>query len=113
MPERVLIYEDNDALRKSLEELLMLSDEFVVVSTARDCLSVEEDIRQLNPDVILMDIVMPGMNITMANTTVVYFNFDIFWAYFTAVKCKGFNFFCWAVCGVAFCITHSMIFNLF
>lgn len=61
MPERVLIYEDNDALRKSLEELLMLSDEFVVVSTARDCLSVEEDIRQLNPDVILMDIDMPGM----------------------------------------------------
>ncbi|HPG11895.1 MAG TPA: response regulator transcription factor [Chitinophagaceae bacterium] len=89
MPERVLIYEDNDALRKSLEELLMLSDEFVVVSTARDCLSVEEDIRQLNPDVILMDIDMPGMTGIEAVKKIRVFNKKIFVIMLTVFEDNG------------------------
>lgn len=58
---RVLIFEDNDALRESVSALLRLSDRFVLVGTLSNVLSVNEDVRASAPDVILMDIDMPGM----------------------------------------------------
>lgn len=61
MASSLLIYEDNDALRKGLEELLSLSNDFVVLLTSENCLHAAEDVRKINPDVILMDIDMPGM----------------------------------------------------
>jgi len=61
MTKQLLIYEDNDALRKSLEELLMLSDEFVVLGSYENCLQAEAHVHSSQPDVILMDIDMPGM----------------------------------------------------
>lgn len=61
MPTRILIYEDNEALRRGLEELLMLSGEFFVIGTSENCLHAAEDVHRDRPDVILMDIDMPVM----------------------------------------------------
>lgn len=62
MNYRILVYEDNEALRKSFEELLSLSDEFTVAGAYENPLHATDDIRALHPHVILMDIEMPGIN---------------------------------------------------
>ncbi len=61
MTTGILLYEDNDDLRRSIEELLTLTDDFVVLGSYHDCLDVERTVRESNPAVILMDIDMPGM----------------------------------------------------
>lgn len=61
MLTKITIYEDNDTLRKGLEELLTLSDEFVVTGSYGNCMQVLEQLKEENPDIILMDIDMPGM----------------------------------------------------
>ena len=62
MPIKVLIYEDNESLRKSVQTLLLWNDEFDVIAAMPDALTVKDDIAILKPDVILMDIDMPGCN---------------------------------------------------
>lgn len=58
----ILLYEDNDNLRESISMLLNLSDGYEVLGAFADCLRVENQVRDLSPDVILMDIDMPRMN---------------------------------------------------
>jgi DNA-binding NarL/FixJ family response regulator len=70
MPIKVLIYEDNESLRKSIETLLQWNKEFDVVAAMPDATSVKDDITALNPDVILMDIDMPGGDGVTAVTTI-------------------------------------------
>lgn len=60
MPIRILIYEDNAALRDSLRILLTGLDQFDLAGAFGDCLNIEDEVRRLEPDVILMDIDMPG-----------------------------------------------------
>lgn len=60
MPIRVMLYEDNSALRDSLCILISGLDQFVLVGDFGDCLDIENQVRRLEPDVILMDIDMPG-----------------------------------------------------
>ena len=62
MAIRILIYDDNEALRNSIEA--MLSDEpgFEIAATMPNAETVETDIGQLKPSVILMDIDMPEVN---------------------------------------------------
>lgn len=62
MSVRVVIFEDNDHLRESLLHLLTLTGNYEVLGAYPDCSSVKEVIQQFNPDVILMDIDMPGIN---------------------------------------------------
>lgn len=62
MPTKILIYEDNPNLRESLSNLLVLTREYIVAGSYPDCSRVEEQVKQLQPDVILMDIDMPGIN---------------------------------------------------
>ncbi|HNP53513.1 MAG TPA: response regulator transcription factor, partial [Ferruginibacter sp.] len=56
---RVLIYDDNAARRESLETFLQLSPGFESAGAFSNCTTILDDIRQLKPDLILMDIEMP------------------------------------------------------
>ncbi len=58
----ILIYEDNDALRESLVNLLALSKDLVLLGSFGRADEVAKQVQQFRPDVILMDIDMPGKN---------------------------------------------------
>ena len=58
----ILIYEDNTSLRESLNNLLMLSQKYVVLGAFEDCGQVSKQIQVLQPAVVLMDIDLPGTN---------------------------------------------------
>lgn len=61
MVTTIHIYDDNAGLRQSLEQLLSLSDEFVVTGSFDSFLQAEKEISSNPPDIVLMDIDMPGM----------------------------------------------------
>src|ERR1700743_3294042 len=56
----ILIYEDNNNLRESICTLLSFTDEYEVVGEFSNCVLAESQVAALKPDVILMDIDMPG-----------------------------------------------------
>ncbi|TAL43292.1 MAG: chemotaxis response regulator protein-glutamate methylesterase [Methylovulum sp.] len=59
---RVLIIDDSVLIRKILTEVLMSSPDIDVIGTAADPLIAREMIKQLNPDVLTLDIEMPHMD---------------------------------------------------
>ena len=59
---RVLIADDHALVRKGLRALLSTKDDLDIVGEAGDGRAAVEQARSLEPDVILMDIQMPGMN---------------------------------------------------
>lgn len=59
---KLLIYEDNEKLRSSLQLLFSSMPDIVLLDTFPNCLSVKKDIKFYAPDVVLMDIDMPGIN---------------------------------------------------
>src|SRR4028119_1956651 len=59
---KVLVYEDNPQLREGLTMLINGSDGFEVLASFKNCNNVLSELREYNPDVILMDIDMPGTN---------------------------------------------------
>lgn len=59
---KILIYEDNPQLREGLTMLLNGSDGFEVLASFKNCNNVLVEITTYKPDVILMDIDMPGTN---------------------------------------------------
>ena len=59
---RVAIYEDNDPLRRSLSHLVMGTGTMELSGAWPDCSAVIENCLVDTPDVILMDIDMPGIN---------------------------------------------------
>ena len=62
MKVRVFVYDDNEARRDSLKALLELTPETEFVGCAPDCSNVPGDITAARPDVVLMDINMPGVD---------------------------------------------------
>lgn len=56
----VLIYEDNKQLRDSIEKLINLSKDFLLLGSLPNVIDVERQVKEWKPDVILMDIDMPG-----------------------------------------------------
>ena len=59
---KVALFEDNRHLRDSIQLVLNDSDIMLCTGAFPDCSNLMKDILQANPDVILMDIEMPGMN---------------------------------------------------
>lgn len=59
---KVLIYEDNPQFREGLCMLLNGTDGFEVLAAYKNCNTVEDEVNAWKPDVILMDIDMPGTN---------------------------------------------------
>jgi DNA-binding NarL/FixJ family response regulator len=59
---RVAIFEDNKSLRNSLYQLIDGSDGFRCMGAFEDCLNLLKNIEDTKPDVVLMDIGMPGID---------------------------------------------------
>jgi DNA-binding NarL/FixJ family response regulator len=59
---KVMIYEDNPQLREGLTMLINGTPGFEVVAAYKTCEEIEGQVPVWKPDVILMDIDMPGMN---------------------------------------------------
>lgn len=60
MAIRVLIFEDNHVLREALSDMIENTEGFLLVGGYGDCIRAEDLTEKHMPDVILMDIEMPG-----------------------------------------------------
>ncbi|MCU0373797.1 MAG: response regulator transcription factor [Chitinophagaceae bacterium] len=58
----LLIYEDNPQLREGLTMLIDGTDGFNVLASFKNCNEVVQQVEAFDPQVILMDIDMPGIN---------------------------------------------------
>jgi DNA-binding NarL/FixJ family response regulator len=62
MSLRIAIFDDNKNIRESISLLLQTVPEFEVVGSFSHVLDCMDDLRECKPDVVLMDIEMPGMS---------------------------------------------------
>lgn len=62
MSLRVLIADDHDTLRKALRAVFVLTADIAVVGEARNGLEALDLVRELAPDVVIMDLSMPVLN---------------------------------------------------
>lgn len=60
MPVSIVLFEDNDRLRESLSYLLDSHEEYQVKGDFNNCNDAADITKRLQPDVVLMDIDMPG-----------------------------------------------------
>jgi YesN/AraC family two-component response regulator len=59
---RIVLVDDEQMVRSGLRMILESEDGLVVVGEAGDGAAAVEQVKRLDPDVVLMDIQMPGMN---------------------------------------------------
>jgi DNA-binding NarL/FixJ family response regulator len=59
---RIAIFDDNKNIRESITLLLQTQPEFDVVGSYSHVLDCVDDVKQCHPDIVLMDIEMPGMS---------------------------------------------------
>ncbi|MBK8685124.1 MAG: response regulator transcription factor [Bacteroidetes bacterium] len=59
---KVIIFDDHDMIRDSITMLFNESSDFELLASYGDCMNVIEHIQQLKPDVVIMDIDMPGLS---------------------------------------------------
>lgn len=59
---KVIVYDDNADRRDSLTALLAMTPDLECAGSFADCSDVEEQVRLLQPDVVLMDIDMPHVD---------------------------------------------------
>ncbi|HEX3080586.1 MAG TPA: response regulator transcription factor [Puia sp.] len=67
---RVAIFEDNKLVRESFEAILNGTDGFSCTGSFSSCNNLAHDIKKSNPDIILMDIEMTGINGIEATKTI-------------------------------------------
>lgn len=56
----VLLYEDNDLLRESISSMIQLDVRFRVIGAFNNVSMAESQVAEMSPDIVLMDIDMPG-----------------------------------------------------
>lgn len=61
-PIRLLLTDDHAVMRAGLANMLNVNPAFCVVGEAADCESTLELYRQLRPDMVLLDVALPGLN---------------------------------------------------
>ncbi|HQV59898.1 MAG: response regulator transcription factor [Chitinophagaceae bacterium] len=59
---KIMLYEDNPQLREGLTMLIDGSEGYQVLASFKNCNNVLSEVEAFKPDVILMDIDMPGVN---------------------------------------------------
>jgi DNA-binding NarL/FixJ family response regulator len=59
---KVLVYDDSEALRTSMEILISEEEDFDLLALMPNAETVATDIKEMKPDVVLMDIDMPVVN---------------------------------------------------
>lgn len=59
---KIIIYEDSNSLRHAMIDLIRSDGKLQLTGSFSNCCNVESDIKAYKPDVVLMDINMPGMN---------------------------------------------------
>jgi len=62
MPIKCIVVDDHTLFREGLRRLLESEPDFQVVGEASDAIQALQKVREVNPDVVLMDIGMPGMS---------------------------------------------------
>jgi len=73
----VIIYEDNSDMRNSLSQLISRTEGVKLLGAFPDCMASEAQVKKLEPDVILMDIDMPGINGIQAVQQIRRFDIDV------------------------------------
>ena len=61
-PVRIVVADDHQVVRDGFAELLNTQSDFAVVATASDGAEAVRFCEELRPDVVLMDVRMPGMD---------------------------------------------------
>ncbi len=59
---KVMVVDDSSFMRKVVSDLLNSDPEIEVIATARDGLDAWDKLRNLDPDVILLDVEMPRLD---------------------------------------------------
>ena len=60
--KRIVIVDDHPLFRKGLEELIQSDDSFAVCGEAGNAAEAMEVIRKLNPELVIVDLSLPGAN---------------------------------------------------
>lgn len=58
----LVIVEDLDEVREALKQFISLNPEFKILGTSKTAEEAMYDIQKLKPDIVIMDINLPGMN---------------------------------------------------
>ena len=67
MPSKMIIADDSAIVRRGIREILATQSEFEVVGEATNFNETDRLIKDLNPDVVIMDIHMPGEHTAISN----------------------------------------------
>jgi DNA-binding NarL/FixJ family response regulator len=59
---KVILYEDNPDMREGLSTFLAFANGFELAGSFINCVDIENHLQVLQPDIVLMDIEMPGVN---------------------------------------------------